>query len=90
MLKIFLLSVVENVWNQMGIPFEVSNGSEVIGQDDISRFLRDALGVNIPGVLELVSEHDDDSKANETTEESNVQFDFDDDLSQELNVQRRI
>ena len=73
----------------MGIPFEVSNGSEVIGQDDISRFLRDALGVNIPGVLELVSEHDDDSKANETTEKSNVQFDFDDDLSQELNVQRR-
>ena len=81
-----LLSVAENVCNQIGIPFEVSNDSEVIGQDDISGLLWDALEVNIYGVPELVSEHDDDSRANETTDESNVQFDFDEDLCQEPNV----
>nr|QIA97906.1 hypothetical protein AP_R.00g000060-v1.0.a3 [Amaranthus palmeri] len=80
------LSVAENVCNQIGIPFEVSNDSEVIGQDDISGLLRDALGVNIPSVPEFVSEHDDDSRANEANDESNDQFDFDEHFSQEPNV----
>ena len=50
-------------------------------------FIRKISGcyINIPGVPDLVSEHDDDSRANETTEESNV-LDFGEDLSQEPNV----
>jgi hypothetical protein len=47
------MTLADNVFNQ-GLPIEVSNESDLIGQDDISGLLRDALGLNIPIVPELV------------------------------------
>ena len=79
------MPLADNMFNQ-GLPIEVCNESDLIGEDDISGLHRNALGLNIPVVSELASEHPDEGATNETVEEPYFQFEFDAFVSQQLDV----